>query len=335
VVNVVNDFVTIFSGILYEALPFIVLGAVIAGLVEELVPQSLVVKFIPKNRFLAIAMGGWLGLIFPMCECGILTVMRRLLRKGVPLSTCVCYMLGGPIINVVVMLSTYVAFAGMDRAGSGAPGSHQIGGWGMMGLRVGMGFLVAFGTALIVEWQYSIHGDALLAPKARPPAKPELSLDDADQVIVRKPWAQRIGNIADVALHDFVDVAVLLIIGDLLASLCRVLVPQTEIEELSRNMPVLAIGLMMGLAVLLCLCSEADAFVAASFVALRPASKLAFLVLGPMLDFKLYMMYLQVFRPRLIWTIISCVVVQVFGYSILLHYIWENYSTYLVASAAP
>jgi uncharacterized membrane protein YraQ (UPF0718 family) len=81
---------------------------------------------------------------------------------------------------------------------------------------------------------------------------------------------------------------------------------------------------MMGLAILLCLCSEADAFVAASFVTMQPAAKLAFLVLGPMLDFKLYMMYTRVFSTRLIWTIISCVVVQVFVYALITHYAWES-----------
>jgi uncharacterized membrane protein YraQ (UPF0718 family) len=145
--------------------------------------------------------------------------------------------------------------------------------------------------------------------------------------LARKPVLQRIGNIAEVALHDFLDVAVLLIIGALLASLARVVIPQGQIEDLSRNLPVLAIGIMMGLAIILCLCSEADAFVAASFGGLPPASKLAFLVLGPMLDFKLYMMYLQVFRPRLIWTIIGCVVLQVFVYSVLVQYALGNYLT--------
>jgi uncharacterized membrane protein YraQ (UPF0718 family) len=81
----------------------------------------------------------------------------------------------------------------------------------------------------------------------------------------------------------------------------------------------------MVLAIVLCICSQADAFIAASFITLRPASKLAFLVLGPMLDFKLYAMYTRVFRPRLIWTVVSCVVVQVFVYSLITHIIWENY----------
>ena len=74
----------------------------------------------------------------------------------------------------------------------------------------------------------------------------------------------------------------------------------------------------------LCLCSEADAFVAASYATMRPAAKVAFLVLGPMLDFKLYFMYTRVFRPRLIWTIFLSVIVQTFLYSYAVHVIWET-----------
>lgn len=328
--NSIRDFILVFSGILYEAMPFIVLGALIAGILEELVPQRIIAKLIPQNRVLAIAIGGWLGLLFPMCECGIITVMRRLLRKGVPLSCCVCYMLAGPIINVVVMLSTFVAFSGMERAtdSSGRP-TYQIGGFGMMALRIGVGFLVAFGTGLIVEWQYRRFGDKLLAPLARfGMGKSEEADDDAAPA---RPWPQRLANISETALHDFVDVTVFLILGALLAAFARQVIPQSDVEELSRNQPVIAIVAMMALAIVLCLCSEADAFVAASFISLKPASKLAFLVLGPMLDFKLYMMYLRVFRPRLIWTIISSVVAQVFIYSLIMHFVWENYGAQLSA----
>ena len=40
----VQDFILIFTGILYEALPFIVLGAVISGLLEELVQHTLALE---------------------------------------------------------------------------------------------------------------------------------------------------------------------------------------------------------------------------------------------------------------------------------------------------
>jgi uncharacterized membrane protein YraQ (UPF0718 family) len=362
----VLEFIRTFISILYEALPFIILGAVIAGLLEVLVPQSLVARLIPSNRILAIASGAFLGILFPMCECGIIPVMRRLLRKGVPLSCCVCYMLAGPIINVVVMLSTYVAFSGTESSitikpaaaaavatpvaispgkastsqpppstappspaapdASTSPGARtvtptspkvpQLGGVGMTVMRVLLGFLVAFGTGLIVESQYRRHGNNLLAPLAVPPALPVLSDDDGQE---KASWPRRLALISETALHDFVDITVFLILGAILAALCRSFLSHDEMQRLAVGYPALAIVIMMGLAILLCICSEADAFIAASFRAVPAAPKLAFLVLGPMLDLKLYMMYTRVFRPRLIWTIIISVVVQVLFYAILVH----------------
>jgi uncharacterized membrane protein YraQ (UPF0718 family) len=307
-----QQLILIFTSILYEAMPFIILGVVLAGLLEELVPQRIIVKFIPRSRVLAIAISGLLGLIFPMCECGIIPVMRRLLRKGVPLSCCVCYMLAGPIINVVVMLSTFVAF-------ENTTGETIGGGLGMMALRMGLGFLVAFNTSLIVDWQYRKHGPRLLSPRAQLDAA---TSEKEDAPVSGRTWLQRLGNISETALHDFVDVTVFLILGALLAALSRVALPRETMEKIMQEQPVLSILVMMGLAIVLCICSEADAFVAASFPQVRPASKLAFLVLGPMLDFKLYMMYTRVFRPRLIWTIIVVVVLQVFLVSLVTDFIW-------------
>jgi uncharacterized membrane protein YraQ (UPF0718 family) len=354
----IHNFLILFTSILYEALPFIVLGAIIAGILEELVPQRFVVKVIPRSRVLAIAIGGLLGLLFPMCECGIIPVMRRLLRKGVPLSCCVAYMLAGPIINVVVMASTFVAFSGMEnvtiaaseerkpggdwmlaphRVAQGRQDIHQIGGWGMMGLRMGLGYAVAIGVSLIVEWQYRKHGTTLLSESVTRDAALGAT-DDEDDAAAKGPrpsLMKRLSNISETALHDFVDITVFLIIGALLAALARQLLHPQEIAYYSRNYPVVSILLMMGLAIVLCLCSEADAFVAASFATMQPAAKLAFLVLGPMLDFKLYMMYTRVFRPRLIWTIIVAVVVQVFLWALLTHFAWEAYVAHLTAAPTP
>jgi uncharacterized membrane protein YraQ (UPF0718 family) len=297
---------------------------VIAGFLEELVPQEVITRLIPRNHGLAIGVSALLGMVFPMCECGIIPVMRRLLRKGLPLSCCTAYLLAGPIINVVVILSTWVAFSA--RASTPVQGSAQLGSAWMVGLRVGLGFLVAVVTSLIVEWQYRIHGNKLLAPAAVPPSSALPFVEDNGSGNgQRRSVLQRLGNISETALHDFVDITVFLILGGLLAAFVRQVIPQDEMARLSSNNWVLAIFLMMVLALLLCLCSEADAFVAASFTALPAASKVAFLVLGPMLDLKLYMMYTRVFRPRLIWTIITAVAVQVFVYSIITHILLDQY----------
>jgi uncharacterized membrane protein YraQ (UPF0718 family) len=305
------DFIINFSAVLWEAMPFIVLGAVVAGILEEFLPQQAITRFLPKAVVPSVMVGALLGLIFPMCECGILVVMRRLLRKGLPLSCCVAYMLAGPIINGVVIFSTAVAFV-----------PHGIGPE-VIGLRVGLGFVVAVVTGLVVHGQWAKHGTALLNPIAVPPPEPTAGLPMADAPAAKKPFAKRLGNISATAVHDFVDITVFLILGSVLAAAAKLYITPDQTETLSREQPYLAIPAMMGLAVLMCLCSEADAFVAASFTKMHITAKLAFLVLGPMLDLKLLLMYTRVFRPRLILVIVTCVVVQVLAYCVALHLIYE------------
>jgi uncharacterized protein len=315
-------FVTHFTSIVYEAMPFIVLGALIAGILEEFVPQRFITRIMPRNRVWAILVGALLGLPFPMCECGIIPIMRRLIRKGVPLSACTAYLLAGPIINVVVMGSTYTAFLNHEQ--NSTPAIRQMGSWWMLGMRMGLGYLVAVGTSLIVERQYRRYGNKLLMPLAMPPAEPAADKDDeAVANAPRKPWAQRLGSVTETALHDFTDIMVFLIIGALISAFCGQIFSHKDVDDFGRGFPVLAIVGMMAMAVVLCLCSEADAFVAASYTQLPPSAKLAFLTLGPMLDLKLYFMYTRVFRPRLIWTIFTASAVQVFIYSVAFHYFWQ------------
>ena len=305
----IQDFVLNFSSILWEAMPFIVLGAVLAGVLEELLPQQLIGKVMPNNALAAVVIGGLLGLVFPMCECGIVVVMRRLLRKGLPLACCISYMLAGPILNVVVLLSTYMAF-----------GQAKVMGFEMVLLRAGLGFLVACVTGLAVfalEKKYGTAG--LVTPMAMPPKAKGLDVIEPDAIAEKKSVLTRLGNISQTALHDFVDITVFLIIGATLAALTKMFIAPDDLTRLSQDQPYLAIPAMMVLAVLMCLCSEADAFVAASFTEMSVSSKLAFLVLGPMFDLKLLMMYTRVFRPRLIAVIVACVVTQVMAYTMIVH----------------
>jgi uncharacterized protein len=318
----VSGFVLKFVSIIWEAFPFVVLGAIVAGILEEVVPQQAIAKIIPKSMILAVGVGGLLGLVFPMCECGIVPVMRRLLRKGLPLGTCVAYMLAGPIVNVVVIASTYVAFAG-----------HGIG-IEVVLLRAGMGFVIAVVTGSIIQTQFLKEGNKLLTPLAAPPAdKTHLALEVLDQPQVhpselrageKKPLFQRISNIAETALHDFVDIMMFLVLGAFLAATAKLFLTPDAVAEISEGYPALAILGMMLLAIVMCLCSEADAFVAASFTTLDTSAKLAFLVLGPMFDLKLLLMFTRVFRKKVILTIFVSVVVQVFAYTLVLHYVADD-----------
>ncbi len=301
-------------------MPFIVLGAVVAGILEEFLPQQAITRILPKQVVPAIMMGALLGLIFPMCECGILVVMRRLLRKGLPLSCCIAYMLAGPIINLVVIFSTWIAFK-----------DHKIG-FEVVGLRVGMAFVIACVTATIVHFQYRRYGNALLNPIAIPQGSPDAlesptpatgTVDGTTGMPRPRTLFNRLGNVSATALHDFVDITVFLIMGAVLAALIKQQIGNEAIDSFSRDQPILAIPAMMLTAVLMCLCSEADAFVAASFTNMHISAKLAFLVMGPMIDIKLLLMYTRVFRPRLIVTIVVCVTIQVFLLSLLVYTLYE------------
>ena len=323
----IQDFVITFTSILWEAFPFVVLGAIAAGILEEMVPQQFVAKLVPRNTVIAVGLGGLLGLVFPMCECGIVPVMRRLLRKGLPLGTCIAYMLAGPIINLVVITSTAVAF----YPHTFGPNQESIGPY-MVSIRVGMGFVVALITGLIVERLYRKYGNDLLSPLAAPQKATSLEVIATPDVHPaenrageKRGFFQRLANISETSLHDFVDIMVFLILGATLAALVKEVLSPKDISNLANTVPILAILAMMGLAILLCLCSEADAFVAASFTTLPLAPKIAFLVLGPMFDLKLLLMFTRVFKRRLIVTIIISVVVQVLIYSLILHYVWTAF----------
>jgi uncharacterized membrane protein YraQ (UPF0718 family) len=386
--DLIKQFIITFTGIFYEAMPWVILGSVLAGLVQELptrwaaaimVPVGVAIltltiltltpdplrlelrltyalglaalafgilwmlqpltnrllAFLGRHRILAIGASGLLGLVLPMCECGILAVMRRLYRKGMPLSCCTAYILAGPILNAVVLSTTFVAFANQSRV-TMVKGQTIINFTGieMVWLRGLLGYLVAFGTALLVEWMYRRHGSKLLTPEVVASAPPPKTVngngngavngEETDGLSV-SVW-RRLSNVSETALHDIVDIGVYLIIGGLLASAIRLgieFMPQGEIVQ--RN-AFIAIAFMMGLAFLITLCSEADAFVASTFTSIAAAPKLAFLVLGPMLDIKLFLMYLRVFRPKLMWAIILAVVVQVFLYSSLTNVVWEHYA---------
>lgn len=324
----IQVFVVTFSSILWEAMPFIVLGAVIAGILEELLPQQLIGKILPRYVLPAVMIGGVLGLIFPMCECGIVVVMRRLLRKGLPLSSCIAYMLAGPIVNVIVLLSTYIAFGGLgDQQDPVRDATMKQTALEMTLLRAGLGFGVAVITGLVVHALERRIGTERLVVEVARPRTVGTSLPDGDEPDTpgqsKKSLMQRLNNISETALHDFVDITVFLILGAILAALAKLWIGPEQITTLSQEQPYLAIPAMMLLAIVMSLCSEADAFVAASFSEMTVSAKLAFLVLGPMLDLKLLLMFTRVFRSRLILTIVICTIVQVFACTMLVHRFYD------------
>lgn len=142
-------------------------------------------------------------------------------------------------------------------------------------------------------------------------------------------------NISETALRDFVDIMVFLTLGAILAAVAKLQISNDDVQRLSTYYPALTILAMMGLAILMCLCSEADAFVAASFSTMHISGKVAFLVFGPMFDLKLLMMFTRVFRKKLIVIIFTSVLVQVFVYSMIYYFVCQYYPNRWLTTTLP
>jgi uncharacterized membrane protein YraQ (UPF0718 family) len=273
------DFQYAFLSILLEGMPFLLGGAILSGLLEEFLPQSLMTRLLPKNPRVAIVASGFLGLIFPVCECGIVPVVRRLMRKGLPVSCGVTYMLSAPIVNPLVIISTLTAFRGQAAIE-------------MTSLRFALGLTVAIMAGFVVT--YFSPKDILRDEVLQGVGDQEHQHGDPSKSLL-----DRLQNASEVAIRDFLDVAVYFVIGAATASLFGTVVNKSLILPLASS-PVLSIVSLMGLASVLSVCSTTDAFIAATLTTFPMAAKLAFLVFGPMLDFKLLFLYGAAFSKRFI-----------------------------------
>ncbi len=83
-------------------------------------------------------------------------------------------------------------------------------------------------------------------------------------------------------------------------------VPQSVISTVAAT-PIVSLLAMMALAFVLSLCSESDAFVAASFVQFGVGAQLAFLVFGPLVDTKLGFLYSGTFNRGFLWRVVVLV----------------------------
>lgn len=278
---------TIFISILIEALPFILLGVIISGIIQIFVTDEMMAKAIPKNKFGAIVLASVIGALFPACECGIVPITRRLMAKGVPLYAAIPFMLTGPIINPVVLFATFVAF-GND--------------WKIMIERGVVAFLVSLIVGLILAFQFKT-----------PQVKNEIHVHT-----VSKKMSEKIGDALKHTIDEFFSVGKFVIIGGLIAAAMQTYVKTSTLIALGHGV-VSSNVVMMGLSYILSLCSSADAFIASSFRStFNDSAIIAFLVFGPMFDIKNTLMMLSQFKTKFVFSLFVYVFILVLLLSLLI-----------------
>ena len=245
---------TVCLAITVQALPFLLLGTALSGAINAFVPADLFTKVLPRRPALAVPVAGVAGVVLPGCECASVPVANSLIRRGVTPAAAFAFLLSAPAINPIVLTATAVAFPGNPA---------------MVAARL----LASLATAAVMGWLWLWLGrEEWLRSTARHTG--------------HQPGGNRWNEFRRGFQHDFLHAGGFLVLGAMAAATFNVTVPRAVLDTFSGS-PWLSVLFLAGLAVVLAVCSEADAFVAASLTGFSPTARLAFMVVGPMVDLKL------------------------------------------------
>ena len=292
----IKNVATIFMSIFFESLPFLLLGSLISAIIETFVSNETMAKLIPKNKFLGSIVGVFLGFFLPACDCAVIPVSKRLLKKKVPINVAVSFMLASPIINPVVMLSTYYAFYKTDPK--------------IFWLRLIFGIVVSLVIGTIMGIVFG---------------KEEVTTNNSDKECACEQCEhdhhqEKENKLVSIVKHtalDLFDVVKFLMFGALIASLVQVLIPRSIITTFNNN-NILSIIVLMIFAYLISLCSTSDSFVGKSLLSsFTESSIVAYLLLGPMIDVKNTMVLLGNYKKKFVVTLISLIFIVIFIISAL------------------
>lgn len=259
----VQAWATVFVAIVLQAVPFLVLGTLLSAVIATFVRPEAVARIVPRRRVLAVPVAGLAGVALPTCDCTSVPIAGRMIATGFPVSAAVTFLLSAPAINPVVLVATAVAF----------PQSPM-----MVVARLVASLLLAMVMGLVWEW--------LGRPEwLRPPAR------------THPHHGSRAATFRLVAQHDFLQAGGFLVLGALFAATLNIAVDPNATAAVA-GMPMVSVLVLATLAVALAICSEADAFVAASLSGFSSTAKLAFLVVGPAVDVKLVALQAGTFGRR-------------------------------------
>ena len=286
-----KDISIIFLSIFLESLPFLFLGSLISSIIETFVSNETLARIIPKNKVLGSIVGICLGFFLPACDCAVIPVAKRLIKKKVPINVAVSFMLASPIINPVVILSTYHAFYKTNPD--------------IFFERLLFGILIALIIGIILGILYS---------------KKEVVLNSEDKINCECHDCEDTNRFLSIIKHtgiDLFEVSKYLMFGALIASIIQVVLPRDILIMFNDN-KILSVLALMLFAYLISLCSTSDSFVGKSLLSsFSKSSIIAYLLLGPMIDIKNTIVLLGNYKKIFVITLILLIFTTIFIFSIV------------------
>lgn len=336
-ITMLLQFKMVFVSIFFEALPFVLLGALLSAFLQVYIPDHWIARIRPKHTLTGIIIASLIGIIFPICECGVVPLVRGLIRRGFPIYMAIVFIMTAPIINPVVYLSTVVAFR-HDQTMAMARMVLAF----AVALVIGYVFarmdpkkaLVPSGPSLYIDTQATLHhtheaheADHDHHDHAHHDHKHAHHDDEHHHTHAHDhshdhQHAQRWTSFMQHAVDEFFDMSRFLILGALFAGVVQTFVARETLSSFG-HMPIASNVFMMGFSYLLSACTTSDAFIAASFSSsFAPGALLSFLVFGPMLHFRNTLLMLSIFKREVVLKLIAISAVLVYVGSVVLERIF-------------
>jgi len=293
-------FSTYATSIFLEGIFFLFAGVLISGFIEVFVPKEFIEKLVPKNRVLGIFISSMTGIFFPVCECGIVPVAARLIKKGVPVSHAITMMLSIPIVNIVVFTSTHFAFTGSPeiafyRTAGGVIVSCAIG--LIIGFFIKDDFILKKDNSKkFILTDVNVSGVLLHSHHC---GCSNCGGSDAAESDV-KGLTVKARDALYHSIGEFFDTGRYFIIGVLVTSAFQTVIPRAYFTAVGKTFPVSEFFMTL-YAYVLSICSQTDAFIARSFSDIFSAGALlCFMISGAMIDIKTTTMMKSIFTKRFI-----------------------------------
>lgn len=315
--DTIKDISIIFISIFFESLPFLLLGAIISAIIETYISNETIAKIIPKNKIFGSIVGVFLGFFIPACDCAVIPISKRLLKKKVPINVAISFMLASPIINPVVLLSTYNAFYKTNPEIFWYRLFFGI----IIALLIGIIMGIIFNKKSVIKNQILDEDDDCCCCHCHEHEEVDDDFKDLVECCHHEKEKHNLKtDIKSVCRHttgDLFEVVKYLMFGALIASLVQVLLPRNILMVFNNNQ-VLSIIVLMLFAYLISLCSTSDSFIGKSLLSsFNESSIIAYLLLGPMIDIKNTIVLLGNYKKNFVLTLISSIFIIVFLFSLV------------------
>jgi len=260
------DYITLFFSALVELShamsPYILFGLVFAGILHEIVPESVVTKHLGSENIGSVIKATVFGVPLPVCSCGVIPLATSIKKSGATKGATLSFLISTPITGVDSILATYGMF-----------------GWIFTIYRVFTSMIIAMVAGILANYldkeiieekeqeKKSCCNSTTACSMENEPVKKSFSLFRA----LKYAFVTLLGDIAKP-----------LLLGLILGALITIAIPQ-NLSEILMNSSWLSYLIAIAIAVPMYVCATASLPIAAALMisGVSPGAAFVFLTAGP------------------------------------------------------